>query len=302
MDYAHLLATELTLHAENLAVTNDSMMVTITKGSMKEKSGFHLQELNGELLYAHNQSFLKNLYIKTPGSEIKRDLVLEYASFDALTRNPAQTVFRIELENSRLQVKDILVFAPQLRNNPALSNPNDVWNLHIIGSGTLNRMYFETLQFSGLTNTQIDAQGTLAGLMNPTQAGGNFTIRKFHTSQTDIALFTGRRLSNAQMNLPETFAISGTINGTAGHLNANLNMATSAGSMALNGSFSNLTNPAAASYNAAIRANGLQLGQILRQPDQIGSVTANVTVNGKGLTPGTINTRLSAHSRYHFST
>ena len=126
MDYAHLLATELTLHAENLAVTNDSMMVTITKGSMKEKSGFHLQELNGELLYAHNQSFLKNLYIKTPGSEIKRDLVLEYASFDALTRNPAQTVFRIELENSRLQVKDILVFAPQLRNNPALSNPNDV--------------------------------------------------------------------------------------------------------------------------------------------------------------------------------
>ncbi|HKG05968.1 MAG TPA: hypothetical protein VKB19_05895, partial [Pedobacter sp.] len=291
MDYAHILANNLTLHVEDLVFNTDTIGATVTQGSMKEKSGFDLQELRGNLLYANNQSYLKDLYIKTPGTEIKRNLVLEYASFEALTKNFAETVFNLELVDSKVQVKDILVFAPQLRSNPALANPNDIWNLNIIGSGTMNRLYFETLQFAGLRNTRIDAQGTLVGLMKPTQAGGNFTIRKFHTSQTDIALFTGQRLSNNQMNLPETFDISGTVNGNAGKLNTNLNVNTSAGFIALNGIFSNLTSPTSGSYNATIRTNGLQLGSILRKPDQIGSLSANFTVNGKGLTPTTINTK-----------
>ncbi len=291
MDYAHISANNLTLHVEDLVFNTDTIGASVTQGSMKEKSGFDLQQLRGNLLYANNQSYLKDLYIKTPGTEIKRNLVLEYASFEALTKNFAETVFNLELVDSKVQVKDILVFAPQLRSNPALANPNDIWNLNIIGSGTMNRLYFETLQFAGLRNTRIDAQGTLVGLMKPTQAGGNFTIRKFHTSQTDIALFTGQRLSNAQMNLPETFDISGTVNGNAGKLNTNLNLNTSAGFIALNGIFSNLTSPTSASYNATIRTNGLQLGSILRKPDQVGSLSANFTVNGRGLTPTTINTK-----------
>ncbi len=291
MDYAHLLMNDVTLHADNFLFSTDTISTSITEGSMKEKSGFVLQELRGNVLYSNNQSYLKDLYIKTPGSEIKRSLVLEYASFDALAKNFAQTVFNIELTNSHVQVKDILVFAPQLRSNPALANPNDIWNVNIVGSGTMNRLHFESLQFSGLKNTEIDAQGTLTGLMNPAEAGGDFTIRRFHTTQTDMALFTGQRLSNAQVNLPETFDLTGTVKGTAGRLNADLRMNTSAGSMALNGSFANLTSPAKTSYNATITTSGLRLGTILRQPDQIGSVSGNFSFNGSGLTPNTINTK-----------
>ena len=307
MDYAHLLASDLTLKADNLLFNSDSVAATITQGTMKEKSGFVLEELKGDVLYANNQSYLKDLYIKTPGTELKRSLVLDYASLDALTKKPAETVFNIELLNSRIQVKDILVFAPQLRSNPALSNPSDVWNVNIVGSGTLNRLNFETLQFAGLRNTQIDAQGTLVGLMNPKEAGGNFIIRKFHTTQTDIALFTGQRLSNAQMNLPESFDITGTVNGNAGKLNTNLNINTSAGFMALNGNFANLTSPSAASYTATVKTNGLALGSIMRQPDQFGSLSGTFSVNGSGLTPNTINTKFKGninsfdynHYQYH---
>jgi len=307
LDYAHLLANDLNLHVDNLVFNTDSTGGTITQGSVKEKSGFVLEALQGDVLYAYNQTYLKNLYIKTPGTELRRSLQLEYASYEALTKNPAQTALDIEIVNSHVQVKDILVFAPQLRSNPALSNPNDIWNINLVGSGTLNRLYIESLKFNGLRNTQIDAEGTLIGLMNPTQAGGNFTIHKLHTTQTDIALFTGQRLSTAQMNLPESFDITGTINGNAGKLNTNLNVTTSAGFVALNGSFSNLTNPAATSYNATVRTNGLQLGSILRQPDQFGIVSGNFTMNGTGLTPNTINTKFKGlinslgynHYQYH---
>ena len=291
MDYAHLLVNDLALQANNFLFSTDTVAASITQGSFKEKSGFVLQQLQADLLYAPNQSYLKDFYIKTPGTEIKRNLVLEYASFDALAKNVAQTVFHIEVTNSQVQVKDILVFAPQLRSNAAMSNPNDIWNLNIIGSGTLNRLHFDALQFAGLQNTQIDAQGTLTGLMNPNEAGGSFTIHKLHTTQTDLALFTGQRLSNSQINLPETFDVRGTINGNAGRLIASLDVSTSAGFMTVNGSFANFTNPAGATYNAAFKTNNLRLGSILRQPDQIGTVSGNFVVNGSGLTPNTINTK-----------
>jgi translocation and assembly module TamB len=294
MDYAHIFANDITLHAENLVLNPDSVRATITAGSMKEKSGFDLQEFKGDLLYANNQTYFKDLYIKTPGTDIQKSLVLEYASLDALKKKPAETVFNIELLNSHVQVKDILVFAPQLRSNPALSNPNEIWNLNVIGSGTLNRLYFETLQFTGLGNTQIDAKGTLVGIMNPAQAGGNFIINRFHTTQSDIALFTGQRLSNAQVNLPESFDITGTINGNSGKLNTNLNVNSTAGSLAIVGSFGNLMSPSSISYNTNVRTNGLRLGSILRQQGTIGTVSGVFSVNGKGITPKTMDTKFKA--------
>jgi len=307
LDYAHINAENLSLDIDNFVMKPDSIAVKINKGTVKEKSGFELDNLQGDILYASNQTYLKNLYIKTPGSEIQRSAEMHYASFDALSKDFAKTVFNLNIVNTRLQVKDILLFAPQLRSNPALSNPNDVWYVNIIGNGTLNQLNFQRLQFSGLKNTRLDANGTLTGLMNPKEAGGNFRINRFHTTQTDIALFTGQRLSNAQINLPEEFDINGNITGNSGRLRTNLNVHSSAGFVALNGRFSDLMNPNSTSYNATIKTSGLQLGSILRQPDMIGSVSGNFLLNGKGLTPDKINTRFVGnissvgynHYQYH---
>jgi len=291
LDYAHLNAENLSLDVDEFIMKPDSIAAKINKGSVKEKSGFELNALQGEILYTSNQTLLKNLYIKTPGSEIQRSAQLRYASFDALSKDFAKTVFDLNIVNTRVQVKDILLFAPQLRTNPALSNPNDVWYLNIVGNGTLNQLNFQRLQFDGLKNTQLDANGTLTGLIDPKQAGGNFRINRFHTTQTDIALFTGQRLSNQQINLPEEFDIKGNISGNAGKLRTNLNISSSAGFIAINGSFSDFMNPNTTSYNATIKTSGLKLGTILRQQDMIGSVSGNFLVNGRGLTPDKINTR-----------
>jgi translocation and assembly module TamB len=295
LDYGHVLSDSLTLYVDNFVMNPDSLGGNITKGAVKEKSGLKINDFHGDILYAYNQTYLKDLYIKTPGSEIQRSAQLDYASYDALAKSPAKTVFDIELVDSRIQVKDILVFAPQLRSNPALRNPNDTWYINIVGKGTMDKLYFESLKFDGLRNTQINARGTLAGLMNPKQAGGDFTIYRLHTTQSDLALFTGSRLSTPQVNLPEEFDINGTINGNSGRLNTNLNVSTSLGFIGVRGSFSDLMNPNATTYNATIRTSGLRLGTILRQPGQIGSLSGNFNFNGSGLTPNAINTRFAGN-------
>ncbi|GAA4737778.1 translocation/assembly module TamB domain-containing protein [Flavisolibacter ginsenosidimutans] len=295
MDYSHLKFDSLTLYADNFVMNNDSTGTTITKGSFKEKSGFVLNEVHGDLLYANHQSYLKNLLIKTPGTELKRSLVLQYASLDELSKHFERTVFDIDVTDSRVQVKDILTFAPQLRSQPALRNPNDVWHMNLVAKGTMDRMNVADLKFDGLQNTHLNASGTLSGLTNPNNAGGNFTIRRFTTNQNDLALFAGSSLKSLPLSLPQTINASGYISGNAGRLNTTLNVNTTDGNVVLDGSFANLTNPAAMSYNARVLASNLQLGKILKQQGTIGNLTGRFTATGHGITPNTINTKFSAN-------
>ncbi len=264
IDYSHLSANELTLQADNLVMTPDSIAVSIKKGSVKEKSGLTLDQFSGDILYADKQSYVRNLYIKTPGSEIKKALVVNYPSMDALTKHPDKVSFQVNLVQTKIQVRDILLFVPELRSNPALRNPNDVWQVNLVGNGTMDQFNFETLQFAGLSNTQINAHGSLSGLTDPKKAGGNFVIDRFHTNQNDIALFTGSKLSNAQMDLPEDLTVKGTINGNAGTITTKMNVLTSDGDISINGTFSNFTDPAKAKYNGQITTNNLQVGKILQ--------------------------------------
>ncbi|HVF96468.1 MAG TPA: translocation/assembly module TamB domain-containing protein, partial [Flavisolibacter sp.] len=292
--YSHLKFDGLALHADRLVFKPDSTSLTIVKGSLKEKSGFVLNELEGDLLYASNQSYLKNLRIKTPGTEIKRGLSLQYASLEELTKHFERTVFDIDIADSYVQVKDILLFAPQLRSQPALKNRNDVLRMNLVGSGTMDRLNIESMRFDGFQNTHLDASGTLTGLSNPNNAGGNFTIRRFQSTQNDIALLTGQRLSNAQMNLPESFGAAGYIRGNAGRLNTSMQINTSDGNIVIDGSFANLLNPAATTYNARLRTTGLRVGKILRQQATIGNLTGRFTATGRGITPDAINTKFTA--------
>ncbi|HEX6170179.1 MAG TPA: translocation/assembly module TamB domain-containing protein, partial [Chitinophagaceae bacterium] len=289
IDYGHFKGDSVTLHANDLLLSADSIAGKIIKGSFKEQSGFVLNELQGEFLYANTQTFVKDLVLKTPGTELKRAASLTYNSFKDLNENFPDTKIEADISNSHVQVKDILAFAPQLRSEPAFANPDAVWYLNLQGNGTLQSMHIADLQFRGLKNTQIDASGSLATDNDPTRTGGNLKIRRLHTNQTDIALFTGERLSNDQINLPEEFNAHGTVAGSINNLSTNLTINSSVGTAFVNGRFTNLSNPDAATYNALVKTNSLDIGYVLRN-DQFKNISANVTISGKGFTPGKMNT------------
>jgi translocation and assembly module TamB len=292
MDYSHMRADDLTFHVKDFVMNTDTIGGLITKGSFKEKSGFELEALEGEVLYAHNQAHLKNLYLKTPGTELKRQAVLQYASYDELVDHFERTVFDLELVNSHVQVKDILTFAPQLRSHPAFKNPSATWYLNVVGSGTMDRLHFDDLKFDGLSNTSIDGYGTLSGLTDPNAAGGSFVIRRLHTNQTDISLFTGQRLSTPDVKIPEEFDVTGTVSGNANNLATNLNISTVDGGVSVNGRFRNLMSPTKAAYSTQVVTRGLRMNRIMPAAG-IGSVSANLHITGTGFTPETFNAKVN---------
>ncbi|MEI6949578.1 translocation/assembly module TamB domain-containing protein [Paraflavisolibacter sp. H34] len=288
MDYAHLDADSLTLHMQDFVMNTDSIGGQITRGFMREKSGFKLDALEGKLLYAAKQSYIKDLRLKTPGTELQRDVLLTYSSYAALTDSFQNTQMEVNLPDAQVQVKDILVFAPQLRSQPAFSNPNAIWHMNIQASGNMQRLRVAALQFKGFRNTQIDAEGTLASITDPNSAGGTLTIRRLHTTRSDLELLAGPALANMPLRLPENIDVRGTLRGNMERLATNLNVITTSGSAAVDGSFTHLTNPAAATYNATVKATGLQLGTILQNP-QVGTLSGVFSTNGTGFTPEAMN-------------
>ena len=293
LDYAHLKADSLTLHAKDLLFNPDSIGIVITRGTMKEQSGFQLNTLQADILYASKQTYIKNLLLKTPGTELKRNLILNYNSFKALTDSPSTIQMDVDILNSHVQVKDILTFVPDLRSQPAFSNPNDVWTFNVQATGNMDRLKVDALQFAGLKNTKINAEGTLSGLMDPNNAGGTLYIRQFQTSKSDLASLSGQNLATLPVNLPEMINASGTVSGGMQRLNTNLDIRSSTGNISLKGSFTDITNPARARYDANISTNSLQLGYILRQQGQIGSLSANMSLKGVGFTPDNINAKMN---------
>src|SRR5688572_6820554 len=289
IDFAHMKGDSLTLEVDDLLLSYDTIGGKIKKATFKEQSGFVLEELKGDILYSNTQTYVKDLFLKTPGTELKRYASLTYSSFKALAEDFPSTQIDADISNSYVQVKDILAFAPQLRSQPAFSDPHETWHINLQGNGTLQTMHIANLQFQGLKDTRIDASGSLATSSDPNRTGATLTIRRLHTTQSDIALFTGRRLSNAQINLPEEFDARGTVAGNINNLSTNLTINSAVGTAFVNGRFTNLSNPNAATYNALVKTNSLDLGSILRN-DQVGTVSANVRISGKGFTAGKINT------------
>ena len=289
IDYAHMKGDSLTLEVNDLLLSKDSIAGKIRKGKFREQSGFVLNELQADVLYANTQTYIKDLVLKTPGTELKRSASLTYSSFKDLADNFPNTQINADISNSHVQVKDILAFAPKLRSEAAFANPNATWYINLQGNGTLQKMYIANLQFRGLRNTQIDASGSLAASNDPNRSGGALTIRRLHTNQTDIALFTGKRLSTEQINLPEEFDATGTVAGSIRNLSTNLTINSSAGAATVNGRFTDLDKPQIATYNALVKTSSLDLGSILRN-EQIGNVSANVIVSGSGFDPDKVNT------------
>ena len=57
---------------------------------------------------------LQNLSIETPGSEIKKSAVITYPSLAALQKDPGVLGMDIDLQNSKISIKDLQTFLPAL--------------------------------------------------------------------------------------------------------------------------------------------------------------------------------------------
>ena len=289
MDFGHMDINDLTFHLKDFYFHNDTIAAQVIKGNMRDKSGFVLNSIKTKFAYNNKGVLLEDLLIQTPGTEIKRKASIKYPSLAAIQKNPGLIEMDVDINNSRIQVKDILMFVPQLAAQPAFKNPSAIIYVDTKITGGVSRLNIDRFKFRGLQKTNIDVSGTVYGLPNPNSVSANLSIRNFSTSRSDILLLAPPNTIPPTIALPENIALSGTIKGNAQQAVTNLTLNSSFGGAKLKGTVSNATNPDNAKYNATISTNRLNVGAIIKNTAMVGTITANAVVSGRGYNPEKAN-------------
>lgn len=293
MDFFHLKAKDLTLHLDNLLYSKDSISGTIKKGTLKEQSGFKLNRWETDFLYASKEAYLKNLILQTPGTELKRAVVLHYSSIDSLTKNIGALRLDVDMYNSKIQVKDILTFVPALKAQPAFSNPNSAILINGKLTGTIARLRIESLQLQAFQDTKLNIHGTINGLPDMKKIGADLVLTEIKTSARDIVMLAPKGAIPKSITIPEGIHISGKITGGMTSLNPDLFINTTLGSAKIKGSIKEPADAKKSRYDITVETHNLNLGTLLKNPQNFGTLSARFIARGKGYDPKTANATVS---------
>lgn len=295
MDYAHLHVNPLTLHADDFVFSDDSIAGKIRKARLHEQEGFMLQDLRTDFAYTSTGAVLSGLYLQTPGTVLRRNAVVRYPSLESLEQDIGRMEIDLDLADSKLAVKDVLTFVPDLRTQPAFADPDAVWLLNSRIKGSIADLRIDALQLQGASDTKLDVRGRLKGLPDMDKMSADLVIKTLRSSRRDLArLLPAGTLPNS-VTLPGSFNLSGTIKGSMQQVQTSLDLHTDLGNAHVSGIAASLTDETHARYDLLAKTDRLDLGTILQDTAMLGPVTAEFRIKGTGYDPATANATLDGH-------
>jgi len=289
IDFAHLNVTGLTLDADDINYTTDTIEGNIAHLAARDHSGLDIRELRTRFSYHPQGGYLRDLYLQTSSTILQNYAEVKYPSLDALARNPNLMQMQINLENSIVGMKDVLLFAPQLAAQPFFSkHRNGMVKLDAKVAGRLDELNIDELAMSGLGSTEVNLEGTIYGMPDPSRLSYNLNIFKLQSSRNDLETLLPPDALTA-IRLPDRFGATGTISGTTTTYRPNLLVMSTDGNVSVRGLVSMAGGTGREKYDLAVKTQSLNIGRIIRDT-MLGAITADITARGTGFDINSMNT------------
>jgi hypothetical protein len=288
LDFNHLKISNLNLGADDLSFADGAIKVKVNNGSLKDKSGFILNELKGDAVYTDKQIKLTNFVLRTPNTSINNSTELNFTSMDDLTKHPERVRLSLNLKNTTIGLKDAGFFSDAIPANYR----NEKIKINANVNGYLNNLNIPQLQISGLKNTQIDISGKAKGLPDINKTYLDLNIKKLYLTKADILVAVPKKSLPPSIELPNVVNARGVFKGSMTDFNTNLNIQTDMGGAVVIASMKGAKGKE--SYKANVSLNNFNVGRLLKQQATIGRVTVKAAVAGTGLDPKTINAKFNA--------
>jgi hypothetical protein len=277
MDFNHLKISGLDLGAEALSYNSSGIGVKVKNGTFKEKSGFELSRLQGDVIYNDKTVKISNLIFKTPNTSIENNTELNYTSLDDLTKHPEKVKLNLQVKNTVLGLKDATYFSDAI---PAAYR-NEKIKVTARASGYMNNLSIPQLLISGLKSTNINVSGTVKGLPDINKTYLDLNIKRFSLTKRDLLVIIPEKSLPSSIVLPNTIAANGKFKGTMTNFNTGFNVATDMGSARLLATMKGPKGKEA--YTANILLNNFNVGQMMKMQPQLGRITVRANVSGTGL-------------------
>jgi hypothetical protein len=285
-DYNHLKVQSLSFDAQEIHYNSVSTSGKINAFKAKEQSGLDVQAFTANFFYGKTNSFFKNLYLKTPQTLVKDELLIGYPSIAALSDHLEELSINATLKKSSLGFKDLLLFAPDLANTvPFKNNQNAILQVNGKIFGKLGEIEIPGIEVSGIGNTTFVGSGIITGLPDTEKAYFDFDIKELVSTAKDVNDFLPKETIPNSINLPASFNATGTFKGTINNFATDLVLESSFGPAKINALF-NQTIKNKEKYDVKTELENFDLGKLIKN-NSIGKISGNATIKGSGLDPKT---------------
>jgi hypothetical protein len=288
MDFNHLNFSKMNLEMRQFKMQDGTFAGTVNSAEIQEKRGLDIQKFKTDFVYEQKQAYLKDLYLQTPKTILRDQIVLNYNSIEQLTKNPGAVKILANITNSKIGFSDILMLAPKLRNTaPFNKYPNAILNVDARLKGTVNDLEIQNLQASGLDRMKLNVSGVVKNAMQLNKLFYDLKIGKFSTSAKTVFNLLPKGTIPSNIALPSFFTIKGIAKGTTKNINANLRINSTLGNAAIN-ALVDMRRKNQELYNVRANMQDLKIGQIIKNKD-LGAITGQINIKGKSFDPKLAN-------------
>ena len=292
-DYKHLDIKNLNVDADYIAYNSPTVCGKINAMQAEEKSGLKVESLKTTFYYGEKSAYAKDLYLKTPQTTLRNEIIIGYPSIESLSKNPGELVINARLNQSTIAMRDLLMVAPQLYDiYPFKDNPNAVLFANTTLSGKLNNLKFLYMQLSGIGNTKVNVSGSIVGLPDSDKAYYDLNIKNLESGAKDVYTILPKNTIPSNIQLPAKFTAKGTFKGTMKNFSTNMYVVSSSGNAKIKG-FLDRRVKDMEKYDLDAFVDNFDLGRLLKN-DSIGKVTMKTTIKGTSFNPKIANATASA--------
>ncbi|WP_031530714.1 translocation/assembly module TamB domain-containing protein [Dyadobacter crusticola] len=294
LDFAHLNVKDLNIDLQDFIFSPEVISGALKSGSFNEKSGFKLQEFHTNFAYGEQETYLRNLLVRTPNTILRDELSLRYANMDQLTKDIAKVKLKLRLTNSRVSFADVLLIMPDLAKTPPFDKePNGVVQGSANITGSVDDMLISKADFRMLNGTVLNVNGRVQGLPEAEKLAMDLNISEISSTRQDLMKMLPDSAVPASIELPENVKISGKVKGSMDNLTMTTTINTSFGTGTFSGNLKNITDSLRAQYNGTLAFQDFDLGKLMKQPPQeMGKLTLRTDLEGVGYAPTTMKARL----------
>lgn len=292
MDFNHLNFAKLNLDVRNFKMENNGFAGSVKSAEIQEARGLNVQKFNTDFVYAEKEAYLKNLYLQTPKTILRDEVVLNYNSIEQLSSNLGAVKISADIRDSKIGFSDILNLAPTLRNTaPFNKYPNATLNVNAFIRGTVNDLSIQNLKVSGLDKLRVLASGKIKNAMNPDQLYYDLNVAELSTASKTIYNLVPKNTIPNNITLPSFMTIRGTAKGSTQIFDTNLRLTSTLGNAAVIAK-ADIRRKNRETFDVKANLQSLQIGKIIQNKD-LGSITAQINAKGQGFDPKIMTANLS---------
>ncbi len=290
MDYAHLDVSDIAVGLRKFVYSVDKISGELNTLRLKEKSGLELKQLKTEFVYDEHGAILNKLLLETPNTTLQHHLEVHYPSIASLKDNIGRMELDVDVEQSVIGFKDILLFVPELAKDSLFSKyRNEQIQIAATVGGVVDSMLIDRLNIGALDRTLLLLDSSsIFGLPNVKQISYALNISRLQSSAKDLARMLPESML-ASVRVPDSFVVSGNVSGTIEDYLVDLFVNSTDGMASVTGFVGMSSGKGKEKYQLSASTDGLNIGHILRQDSLIGRVTINIGIRGVGFDPKTMN-------------